>query len=246
MDLLDAKMDIIRQLQKEVISLQSASRPSDIRPVDTGLSSIEKAFPGHVFPTGVVHEFISRASEDSAATNGFIAGLLGLLMRKSGVCLWISTGRTIFPPALKVFGIEPDRVIFIDLNRQKEALWAIEEALKCNVLVAVVGELRELGFTESRRLQLAVELSHVTGLIHRYSAKSENTVACVTRWKIGPLPSFMEEGMPGIGYPRWNVQLVKVRNGRPGTWQIEWVANSFRQVTKQTLSISQIHTSKAG
>src|SRR5690606_13935094 len=110
------------------------------------------AFPNGIFPTGAIHEFISPGSEEAAATNGFISGIIGRLMQQKGTCLWISTKRTLFPPALKLFGIEPDRVIFIDLPRPKEALWAIEEALKCDALSAVVGELRELSFNESRRL----------------------------------------------------------------------------------------------
>ena len=153
--------------------------------------------------------------------------------------------KNLVSPALKIFGIEPERIIFVDLLKQKEALWAIEEALKCNVLSAVVGELKELSFTESRRLQLAVEQSRVTGFIHRINPKSENTVACVTRWKIQSLPSTVEDGMPGVGFPRWNVQLTKVRNGKPGMWQVEWAAGGFRHITTQ-ISIHEIQKRKAG
>jgi protein ImuA len=38
--------------------------------------------------------------------------------------------------------------------------------------------------------------------------------------------------MPGVGFPRWNVELLKVRNGRPGTWQIEFAAGRLRHITK--------------
>jgi protein ImuA len=151
----------------------------------------------------------------------------------------------VFPPALKVFGIEPQRIIFIDVNRPKEALWAVEEALKCEALAAVVGELSELSFTESRRLQLAVEQSKVTGFIHRYNPRSENTVACVTRWKIKPAPSSEEEGLPGLGFPRWNVELLKVRNGRPGSWQIEWSAGSFKQVNETNEQVNKLEDETA-
>jgi protein ImuA len=78
----------------------------------------------------------------------------------------VSTTRTIFSPALKTFGIKPRRIIFVDLYQYKECLWAVEETLKCDALTAVVGELGELNFAESRRLQLAVERSNVTGFIH--------------------------------------------------------------------------------
>jgi protein ImuA len=167
-----------------------------------------------------------------------MAALLGSLMQSRGACLWISTKRTIFPPALKAFGIAPERIIFVDLVREKEALWAVEEALKCEALAAVVGEISALSFAESRRLQLAVEHSRVTGFIHRYRPRSEHPLACVSRWQIMPLASSPEEGMPGLGFPRWHVRLLKVRNGRPGAWQVEWAAGRFRHIPAFRASIS--------
>jgi protein ImuA len=230
MKLPTARAEVFQQLQRQIRSLQGYDIVSEGQRVHTGLGIIEQAFPERSFPVGAVHEFISSAPEDGAATNGFLAGLLQGFIGAQGTCLWISTRRTIFPPALKAFGIAPERIIFIDVLREKEGLWAIEEALKCKTLAAVVGELKEVSFTESRRLQLAVEKSHVTGFIHRYKPRTENTTAFVSRWKIKSLPSVLEDGMPGVGFPRWQVQLQRVRNGKPGSWQVEWTTNGFRQV----------------
>lgn len=238
-----AKRDIIQQLQKEVLSMQRLKKVTG-QNLNTGLWEIEQSFPDQTFPLGAVHEFISNAKEDAAATNGFMAGLISQLMKK-GMAVWVSSKRTLFPPALSAFGIAPEQFFFIDLSRQKDVLWAIEEALKCDSLSVVVGELTELSFTETRRLQLAVEQSRVTGFIHRYNPKKENVTACVTRWKISPLTS-ETGGMPGVGFPRWNVQLLKVRNGKPGSWQIEWSAGHFRQLEQQVLSIQEIQKRKAG
>jgi protein ImuA len=230
MNLPVAKAEIFKQLQRQIRSLQGYGVVAEEQRIHTGLGVMEQAFPEKSFPLGVIHEFISTAPEDSAATNGFLAGLLQSFVGTQGTCLWISTRRTIFPPALKAFGIAPERIIFIDVLREKEALWVIEEALKCKALAAVVGELKEVSFTESRRLQLAVEKSHVTGFIHRYKPRTENTTAFVSRWKIRPIPSVLEDGMPGVGFPRWQVQLQRVRNGKPGSWQLEWTTNGFRHV----------------
>ncbi|MBC7552922.1 MAG: Error-prone repair protein ImuA [Taibaiella sp.] len=239
-----AKHNIIQQLQREILSLQRHKGIPGQR-LHTGLGDINKAFPDQTFPLGAVHEFISTNRENAAATNGFMAGLAGQLMQKGKLAVWISTKRTLFPPALNMFGIEPERIVFVDLWKQKEALWTIEEALKCNSLSVVVGELGELSFTESRRLQLVVEQSRVTGFIHRYNPKSENTVACVTRWKITQLASEVN-GIPGVGFPKWNVELLKVRNGKPGAWQMEWSAGSFKLITPQLFSIVESFKRKAG
>jgi protein ImuA len=242
-----ANRDIITQLKKELLSLPGYRKALSGPKVHTGLGEIEAAFPANTFPIGAVHELISMAQEDAAATNGFIAALLSKIVPIGGAILWISNRRTVFPTALASYGLVPERILFIDLSRTKETLWAIEEALKCNAVAAVVGELNELSFTESRRLQLAVEESNVTGFIHRYRPRTENIVAFLTRWKIKPAASIAIDGMPGVGFPRWNVQLVKVRNGQPGKWQVEWRAGSFKLIpAAPNFILSELPALKAG
>ncbi len=238
--MITTKAAIIAQLQRDILPLQGFKTSSKNTVLDAGIGVIKNAFPNAAFPLGAIHEFISTGAEEAAATGGFVSGLLALLMQQEGACIWISASRTIFPPALQSFGIAPDKIIFIDLQKEKQILWAMEEALKCNGLSAVIGEMSELSFLSSRRLQLAVEQSQVTGFILRRNPRILNATACVTRWKITPLSSQLSEGMPGVGFPRWNVELLKVRNGYPGKWQIEFVGGRFRHVsTMAAIAIEQ-------
>jgi len=227
----ETKKDIIDQLQKDILLWQGFKPPTAGTTENVGLGPVEAAFPNGVFPIGAIHEFLNEAPEHTAACGGFIAGILTTLMQQGGACLWISVTRNLFPPALKVFGIEPDRIIFIDLKREKDVLWVMEEALKCEGLAAVIAEVKDINLTASRRLQLAVEKSKVTGFILRNDPRKISTTACAARWKITPLPSELETGMPGVGFPRWNVELLKVRNGNPGNWQLEWSAGRFVAIT---------------
>jgi protein ImuA len=93
-----------------------------------------------------------------------------------------------------------------------------------------VGEIRDLSFTESRRLQLAVEQSQVTGFILRHNIRNINTTACVSRWKITTLPSALPDDLPGVGFPTWRVELLRVRNGKAGVWNIQWRDGVFTSV----------------
>ena len=96
---------------------------------------------------------------------------------------------------------------------------------------------RSLSFTVSRRFQLAVEQSQVTGFIHRSNPRILNTNASVSRWKINPLPTETYDALPGLGFPRWNVELLKIRNGKPGTWHMEWSDHRFNLINKPIPSI---------
>ena len=84
-----AKRDIIQQLQKEVLSMQRLKKVSG-QSLNTGLWEVEKAFPDQTFPLGAVHEFVSNAKEEAAATNGFMAGLISRTLMKKGTAVWVS------------------------------------------------------------------------------------------------------------------------------------------------------------
>jgi protein ImuA len=239
------KSTILARLQREILPLQGLKRSTGT-PLNIGWGPIDLSFPGKSFPVGAVHEFISAAPEDRAATSGFVAGILKALMKNGGSCIWISASRTLFPPALRLFGIEPHHIIFVDLQKEKDILWAMEESLKCRGLGAVVGELGDLSFTVSRRLQLAVEQSSVTGFVLRHQPRNLNTNACVTRWKISSLPGIINDELPGLGFPNWNVELIKVRNGKPGSWQIGWEAGKFRNHPGMISLIDKVQKKKVG
>jgi len=239
------KLEIAKLIQAEINAMQGLGKLSS-EPAGKGLAPLTAAFPNNVFPTGAIHEFISYEPANAASTNGFIAAVTSKLIKDGGLCLWVGNERKIFPPGLKHFGLEPDRVVFINVPRVKDALWIVEEALKCAALTAVIAEVRELNFTDSRRLQLAVEHSGVTGFIHRYCPRAENAVATTTRWKIISIPAIIQDSLPGVGYSSWNVQLLKVRNGRPHEWLVSWQDKQFTPITSKLFIPSQLNERYTG
>ena len=243
--MLTQKADILLQLQKEILQLQGFRRlASDdlVRPV---LGPIDLSFPNGIFPLASVHEFLAESAEDVAATSGFISCLLSSLMCKGGVTVWIGPSQTMFPAALKFFNVEPDKIIFINAKNSRELLWLVEETLKCQGLAAVVGEVSEVTFTVSRRLQLAVEQSRVTGFLVRNRSRNIIANACSARWKISSGSSIITDYMPGIGFPVWKIELLKVRNGKPGTWQMQWAYNKLHPVTDPSI-LSSTEQRKTG
>jgi protein ImuA len=238
------KAGIIKDLQADILRLQGFKSAGSAS-LDIGLGPILSAFPNRSFPIGATHEFLSECSEDTASTIGFIAGLLLPLMKNNGAVLWISSTRMLFPPALRCFGIEPDRFIFVNLQKEKDMRWSMDEALKCTARAAVVGQVREIDFTISRRFQLSVEQSQVTGFLIRSNYRKLNTTACVSRWKITSLPGESEEDLPGIGFPKWKVELLRMRNGKTGGWNIQWINGQFVTVDHHN-SIQQEQRKKAG
>lgn len=230
----ESKTDIISKLRQEIL-LKEGYRPPVAGAHALGLGPIEANFPNGVFPIAAVHELVCNSAEQAAAGGGFVSGILSVLLQQGGICVWIGRARRLFAPALTVFGVEPHKVIFITLNKDKDALWVMEEALKCGGLTAVVCELQELSFKHSQRLQLAVEQSRVTGFVLRNATDKLEATACTARWRVKSLPSADLDGLPGLGYLRWQVELLKVRNGQPGKWVLEWQDGHFVPVIAEEI-----------
>lgn len=222
------RAEVLACLKAEVARLERSYMETPSGTASFG-TAIDDSFDGRALPLGCLHEFLVDGRDQEAASQGFIAGLMSRLPASGGI-VWITRRRTVFPPGLVSFGLQPDRICFLDLPREKDVLWAAEEALRCKPVTAVVAEISNIDLTASRRLQLAAEQSGAPAFLMRLNPKSLGATASVTRWRIKPLPSTAPDGLPGVGFPAFEVELIKVRGGRTGQWMMEWRGHEFHDV----------------
>lgn len=209
------------------------------------LGSILNAFPLNKFPTGVLHEFVIHHEKDVAASYGFISSLLSVMQQPHDFYLWIfPMGKSIiFPHGLTFLGINAHRCFFIKVKDQKEALWATEESLKCSALKAVIVHINDIDFKSSRRLQLTMEKSGTSAFLLRNQKITQKSTAsiCAARWCISSMPGMVEDELPGTGFPAWRVELLRVRNGKPGIWDVCWKAGHL-QISEIPVFTEKRHT----
>ena len=114
------------------------------------------------------------------------------------------------------------RLIHVAANRPEDALFALEEGLRCRDLAFVVGEIagnpRALGLTASRRLSLAAE-KHGTALwLIRLDARRDLGSARM-RWEVRSSPSPRPRwNASAPGTPSWSAELFRARTHQPGHW----------------------------
>lgn len=216
------------QLRQEISRMQGQKPINGQLEGKLRLGPVNNAFPQKIFPLGAIHEWITTSGATAAATTGFIAAILGDLMRDNGPSVWISPDGLLFPPGFSTFGLQPDRILFVQVKKEKDICWAMETCLQMEGLSAVVSELPALDFNISRRLQLAVEKSGVTGFVMRTNRNLHPT-ACVSRWRISAAPSYHEQSLPGVTLPCWNVELLKMRGGSTGRWKLLWQDGGFQE-----------------
>jgi len=212
-------------LRARVRGLEGGGGGEDGRVLALGVAGLDTHLPGGGLALGCLHEIAGAAPGDDGAAVGFAAALLGRLAAGGGRVVWLSRRRDLYPPGLAELGLAPGPLIVVAVRRDRDALWAMEEALRCRRLAAVLGEVEELDLVASRRLQLAAEALGVTGLLLRPPAPPPAASAAVTRWRLAPAPggpAASGPGVPGLGAPRWRAELTRCRGGRPGLWLLEW------------------------
>jgi len=166
------------------------------------------------------------------------AGWAGFMLAQvdaSKPILWVQdrmaileSGR-IHPPGL------PSRdLIHVEARDARDALWAMEEGVRCPALSCVIGELwgdpRALDFTATRRLAVTSEHSGTPCWLVRLGGTA-NLSGARMRWRIASTPSLanpLDPRAPGL--PAWDAELFRARGFPPGRWNVAHEAGAFHLV----------------
>lgn len=226
-------------------------------PLALGHPVIDGALGGGL-SAGALHEVAAAREVETAAASGFALALAARMTswRKASTAighscdarahnderavtsgrhvLWIAEDLSLAEngaphgPGLDGIGIAPERLITVAAARERDVLWAMEEALRCRAVGMVIGEMRprDIDQVATRRLALAAAAGNALGLILR-TAPDDRPSAAATRWIVGAAPSLNAERGHGVGPPRLLARLVRNRRGHLGAWIVEW--NSVEQ-----------------
>jgi protein ImuA len=214
-----SKTAILDELRARIAQVEAVGGRHPVLPF--GIEAIDHHLPGGGIATGALHEVAGSPDlADDAAATIFLAGILA---RSQGQIIWCLHWRDLFSPALHLAGLHPDRVIFVEAGNDTNVLIAMEECLRHPGLGGVVGELRKMSLTASRRLQLAAEQSGVLAMVFRRAMPPESQAegsAALTRWRVRAVPS-PALGFPGLARPRWSLALERARGTEPQIWTVE-------------------------
>jgi protein ImuA len=134
-----------------------------------------------------------------------------------------------------VQGLPPDvrhRLIHVAANTPEDALFALEEGLRCRDLACVIGEIagnpRALNFTASRRLSLAAERHGIALWLVRLDAEPDLSSARM-RWRVRAAASPRPRWNPAVpGHAAWRAELFRARAHPPGEWMLSDADGTLR------------------
>jgi protein ImuA len=179
-------------------------------------------------PCAAHSEVFGSGDEASGAALALALTLDGLPQDRIGQrqVLWVQDAAALrlngrpyrpgLPPALR------RRLIHVCAASCEDALFALEEGVRCRELACVIGEIagnpRALDFTASRRLTLAAEKHGVPLFLVRHDAHA-NLSSARMRWQASAAPSLPPRwNVEAPGSPAWRAELFRARGHAPGEW----------------------------
>ena len=157
--------------------------------------------------------------------------------------LWIQTDIARFESGapygigLDLFGLPSRRLLVLRARRPIDALFAMEEALKCRGIGSVIAELPDdtADLTATRRLSLAARTHDGIGLLLRHRSTSAPSAA-MTRWEVAA-SSGLRDAFGGIGTTAFLLSLVKNRRGPCGAFRVAWSHDELAFVAADPVAV---------
>lgn len=260
----------LHSLRRELARIETGgathARPG--RSLSLGVAPLDAALGGGL-ALGAVHEIGPAAPMHFGAATGFAVALARRAGRdeqngkrqpivatlqnepiaagQSRPVLWIEqdyaaleAGRP-YGPGLALFGLPMERLFVLTVRHTRDALWAMEEALKsgavCAVLLELVKDDGGIDLTATRRLSLAAADGGALGLVLTHHA-SNRPSAAVTRWQVAAAPG-ARDAFGGLGAAAFALSLVKNRRGPTGRWLLSWDHHECAFAPTLSLGVAQ-------
>ncbi len=244
----------LESLRARVRRLEQGGRTAvagAVRPL--GLAAVDGALPGGGLGLGGLHHVADGAPVLTAggacaggAATAFTALLADRLARTAPArprpVVWCvragGADDSLYGPGLAALGLTSTRLLVVRAPTATDVAWAMEEALRCPEVGAVVGQIPgRLDAAAGRRLALAAEAGGGGAVLLRpanagagtgvTATLSERVAGALTRWHVTPAPSapppWCRPGTaPEPGRPRWRLRLEHCRGAPPRAWTVEW------------------------
>jgi protein ImuA len=217
----EADRDVLRALKHSIRPLQ----PEMGGAIPVGIAPIDHALGGGL-AHGAFHEVAASGESAITAATQFALGV-ACRAQEPRALFWIAEEMGLrengapYGPGLDDLGLLPEQLVTVAAAKPRDVLWAMEEALRCRAVGAVIGEVRSadrLDLVASRRLSLAAGHRDACAFLLR-TAPGADASAAATRWIVAGAPS---RARPGPGPARLFAHLVRNRRGPVGSWILEW------------------------
>jgi hypothetical protein len=179
--------------------------------ISTGYQDLDGKLPGRGWPVSAITEIF---------VDCYGIGELSLLMPALAKLdkhpiIWLAPPYIPYAPALVRFGLDLDRLLFIDpVDAKLNALWALEQVLHWKPEITVLAWIETANTAALRRLQLAVEEHRCWAILFRPMAALQQRSPAALRLRLSRKAHCFQ------------IEILKCRGGRPHRLNLDLPAYS--------------------
>ena len=218
MDSARTKAKVIAALRQRMADAATGHRAAGTA-ISSGFPPLDALLAAGGFRAGALVEWLSDGEGLGATTLALAAAREAC--RAGGALVVLDRRRQFYPPAAVRLGIDPQRLLIVYAGTRAEEAWALDQALRCAAVGAVLAWPERLDSKAFRRLQLAAEEGGGLGLLVRpEKARHEPSWADV---RLLLMPYAAEPKAKGVRQPaaapftrRVRIVLVHSRGGADG------------------------------
>ena len=219
---------VLRQAQDERGWWRGLASNCDLASADSSFRSPVGVPPPRPAAGEVRHAELFAAARDATGAALALAFALDQVEQDQRPWLWVQDAAAVkrsgrpyrpgLPASLR------HRLLHVAAASPEDALFALEEGLRCRDLAFVIGEIsgnpKALSFTASRRLSLVAEQHGVPLWLIRLDAVHDLSSARM-RWDVRAAPSLPPRwNAAAPGAPAWQAELFRARSHPPGQWTL--------------------------
>jgi protein ImuA len=209
-------VSIIDDLAGKIRALETANRFRGSKSVlSSGCVGLDACLPSGGYEPGTIVEWL-----ESPGCGGCYLALAAARQATLDGKSWVVVDRQrhFYPLAAQAMGLALDRLIVIHPKNKEDEHWAVDQALRCSAVGAVVAELDEISDFQGRRFQLAAEHGGALGLFLRPPSVRGKPSWSEIQWLVES-PVFEQPAsdtlMAGVTR-RIDIQGQRFRGGRSG------------------------------
>jgi protein ImuA len=209
---------LVRRLHRLLIGTDSAHEQEKAERVSTGCPALDERLPYGGLRRGSLVEWLS--DEPGSGAGVFALSAAREAQRDGGAVLVVDRSRTFYPPAAAARRLDLASLVVVHPANERDEQWALDQALRCEHVAAVLAWPRRLDDRAFRRLQLAAEASGAMGLLVRPSSAEREPSWADVRMLVTPRSSMAER--PSAAGWRLGLRLLYCRRrfGRH-EWEID-------------------------
>lgn len=164
------RVSLLDQLRQQTGCIQHAGESSEVTTFSTGVAGLDHWLPVGGLKHNAITEWVSEYRGSGATTLAYLAAVsrLNASGGSVGPLVVVSEGESFYPPSAIAFGIPAHRILWVRTRGRKERIWAVDQALRCKSIAAVLALLpSDLDDRDARRFQLASEEGKTPGFFVR-------------------------------------------------------------------------------